>query len=95
MQIVRQMFGAKRGFDCHHAAANINANSGRHDCTLAGNDAADGRAHAPMHIRHCCNMLVDEWQLGRIVKLCHSLIFDLDALGPCLDRRFACAGHGS
>ena len=61
--------------------------------TAAGNDraprrnhAADGRAHAPMHVRHGGDPLVDERQLRDVQELLARGVFERDALGPGLDR---------
>ena len=51
-EVVGQVAGGKRGTHRHHAAADIDADGGRHDGAAGGDDGADGGALAQMHVRH-------------------------------------------
>src|SRR5580700_4409743 len=69
VQIVRQMVRVQRSLHGHHAAANVHTDRRRNDRTASWNYAANGRANAPMHVRHGRYPLVDERQLRDVQKL--------------------------
>src|SRR6266446_9381869 len=86
VQIVREMVGVQRSLHRHHAAANIHADRGRNDRTASWNYAANGRANAPMHIRHGRHPLVDERQLRDVPKLLARSVLKLTSAGERLWR---------
>ena len=59
----------QRGLHRHHAAADVDADRRRDDRALGRDHAADGRADAPMHVRHRRHPLVDERQLRDVAQL--------------------------
>ncbi len=86
MQVVRQVAGVQRRARGDHAAADIHTHRSGNDCANRGNDAADGRALAQVHVRHNCQVLEDERHLGRVEQLLAGIVFDRYAVGPQLDR---------
>ncbi len=60
LQVIRQLVGAQRRLDGHHAAANVDADRGRNDCLLGSDHASDRRTLAGVDIGHHRDPLVHE-----------------------------------
>ncbi len=93
-----ELLGAQRGPRGGHAATDVDADSGRDDRLIGGDDAADGGADAGVHVRHRGDMAMDEGQLGQVDQLRARARVQL--IGPDLDRLLALGddlldGHAS
>lgn len=84
-EVVWQLVGAEVRANGHQAAADVDANGGRDDGSLGGNDTADGGPDAPMDIRHGGDPLEDERKLSDVEELLAGLVLHLDASGPRFD----------
>ena len=77
----------------HHAAADVDADRGRHDRPLTRNDAADGGAQAPVHVRHDGDVMMHERQARDVLQLAARLRLDRHARRPRLDRPLRLHAH--
>ena len=84
-QAIGQIVGSEGGFRRHHAAADVDANSGGNYCPEGRYNAANGRAFTQVHIGHDGDVLVDEWHARGIGELELGRLFDRHASGPHLD----------
>src|SRR6266404_757093 len=77
VEVIGQVACVEVGLHRHHAAADIDTDSGRNNGALRWDDATYRRPHAPVHIGHGGNPLEDEGELRDIQELLTSLVFEL------------------
>jgi hypothetical protein len=105
-EVVGQVAGLEAGLDRHHAAADVDADRRGDDRAHGRDDAADRRAHAPVHVGHRGDPAVDEGHARDVLELAQRRVLDRHAAGPALDRHAAVglvdlvskvfkAGHGA
>src|ERR1700722_17110318 len=68
-ELVWQLIGADIQTMRHHAAPNVHADRGGDNCFDCRDHGAHGRAHAPVRVRHCRDVLVDERQRAEVLQL--------------------------
>jgi hypothetical protein len=79
--------GEQAGPLSDHSAADVDANSGRHDRTLRGNNRTDGRADTEVNVWHGRDVRVNERQRCDVFELSTSDFVAFDAVDPRLDRK--------
>ena len=63
VKVVRKVSGLQAGLDRNHAAADVDADGGGHDCAFGGYHRSDGRAKTEMGVRHQREVTLDERHL--------------------------------
>ena len=69
----------------HHPAADVDADRRGHDRALRRDDAADGRADAPVDVGHDGDPRAHERQSGDVLELLARRVLERDAADPRLD----------